>query len=186
MAIISPENKKLVKELTAKVKVLQEELVVAQKAAGVDAYIEVKVVDKRASAARIKVEDGPDKGFGQFRLELLITAKTEDVYIPLSIASGAKTAGFMYMIEGTAPGSIKTAEVKCKGEGVTQVAVGTLLFAKIPATHSATLVIAIEIRGKIAETYGVIISRINYKTSLTNARYQQYLKPLLSKTVELR
>lgn len=176
-------NKQLLKELTAQLKNLQAELVTAHKAEGKDAYIDVKVKKNQARFERIKTKGEDDKAIGKFYIEIDIIAKQETVYIPISIASGKKTAGFMYQIEGTAPGAIANAEVTPRGEGVTQVTLGTLLYAKIPPGKTASFQIRAIIRGKLAKTYKIVFTRLNYKLSLTDARYQQYLKEITTDSV---
>lgn len=183
MTKISADNKKLVKELTAQVKVLQAQLVAAQKLEGKDAYIEVQVKKSQARFLRVKQKGVEDKAVGKFYLEIHIMAKQAEVYIPISVASGKKTAGFMYQIEGTAPGSIATTEIKVRGEGVSQVTVGTLLYAKIPAGKTASFEIQATIRGSFGKSYKIVFTRLNYKLALTEIRYLQYLKELPSKSV---
>lgn len=183
MQKISTDTKKLITGLSAELKVLQEKLVQAHKLEGKDAYIEVKLKKKQARAERIRLDDTKDKVVGKFYIELEITAKQEDVFIPLSIASGKKVAGFMYQIEGTAPGTIATTDIKVRGEGVTQVTVGTLLYAKIPAGKTASIQIHATIRGLFGNAYKIVFTRLNYKLSLNDARYQQYLKEIHSESI---
>lgn len=182
MKKISAEDKKKIKGLGAEVKILQEQLAQAQKLEGKDANISVKVKKKQARAERIRLDDAKDKVLAKFYIELDITAKQENVFIPLSIASGKKTAGFMYQIEGTAPGSIATANITVRGEGVTQVTVGTLLYAKIPAGKTATFQIHAVVRGFFSKAYKIVFTRLNYKLQLTDTRYQQYLKEIHSES----
>lgn len=184
MAQTTAANKKLLKELTAQLKVLQEKLVIANKLEGKDAYIDVKIAKNQARFKRIKKKDEEEKAIGNFYLAIDITAKQADVFIPLSIASGKKTAGFMYQIEGSAEGTIVTAEVKVRGDGVSQVTVGTLLYAKIPTGTTASFVIQATIRGRFGKVYKIVIARLNYKLSLSEARYQQYLKEIHSDQVK--
>lgn len=183
MKKISAEDKKRIKSLDAEVKVLEEKLVLAKKLEGKDAYIGVKVKKKQARGERIKLDNERDKVLAKFYLEIEITAKQEMVYIPLSIASGKKVAGFMYQIEGTAPGTIATTDIKVRGEGVTQVTVGTLLYAKIPAGKTASIQIHATIRGLFGNAYKIVFTRLNYKLSLNDARYQQYLKEIHSESI---
>lgn len=184
MAKTSADNKKLLKGLNAELKTLQEKLAQANKLEGKNAHIEVKVKKNQARFERIKLEDAVDKVIGKFYLEIDITAKQEDVYIPLSIASGKKTAGFMYQIEGTAEGKIATADIKIRGEKVSQVTVGTLLYAKIPAGKTASFEIHAAIRGTFGKAYKIVFTRVNYKLNLADARYQQYLKEIHSKSIK--
>ncbi len=183
MTKTSVRNKKLVKELNAELKTLQEKLVEANKLEGKDAYIAVKVKKNQAHAERIKLNDAPDKSVGKFYIEIDIIAKLETVFIPLSVASGKKVAGFMYQIEGTAEGKVATADVVVRGEGITQVTLGTLLYAKIPAGKTASFQIKATIRGKFGKEYKIVFTRINYKLNIADARYLQYLKEIHSESV---
>src|SRR3989338_3519072 len=177
-------NKKILKDLNAELKRLQTELVKANKVEGKDAYIDVKVKKNQARFQRIKQKGVEDKAFGKFYIEINITAKQADVFVPMSVASGKKAAGFMYQIEGTAEGSIVTTEIKVRGEGLSQVTVGTLLYAKIPAGKTASFQIQATIRGSFGKTYKIVFPRLNYKLQLADARYQQYLKAISSNSVK--
>lgn len=114
-----------------------------------------------------------------------IKAKKENVFIPINIASGKKTTGFMYQIEGTAEGQITSASVECRGEGVLQVTVGTILYTKIPQGKTATFRIQASVRGQMSKTYNIVINRINYKLAVTDGRYRQYIKPIPTDSVKL-
>ena len=184
MKKISTDNKKFLKELQTQLKVLQDQLVQANKLEGKDAYIEVKIKKNQARFERIKQKGEDDKANGKFYIEIDITAKEENVFIPISIASGKKIAGFMYQIEGTAPGSIATADIRVRGEGVMQVTLGTLLYAKIPTGKTASFEIRATTRGAFGKTYKIVFTRLNYKLNLTDARYQQYLKEIHSESVK--
>lgn len=175
-------NKKLLRELNAELKALQAKLVEANKLAGKDAYIDVRVTKNQARAERIKQKEEKDKLVGKFYIELDITAKEENVFVPLSVASGKKTAGFMYQIEGTAEGKIATADVKVRGGGVSQVTLGTLLYAKVPAGKTASFQIRATTRGRFGKTYKIVFTRLNYKLNLADARYLQYLKEIHSES----
>ena len=183
MQKISAANKKLIKEKGAQIKVLQEKLVLVQKLEGKDDFITVKIIKNQARFKRIKQKGVADKAEGNFYIEITMSAKRQGVYVPLSIASGKKVAGFMYQIEGTAAGAIITANVEVKGEGVSQVSVGTLRYAKVPAGKTASFEIRAAIKGSFSKTYKLIFTRLNYKLTLTDARYQQYLKEIHSKSV---
>lgn len=180
----STGDKKILNELNAKLKTLQAELLQAHKLEGKDDFITVKVKKNQAHFQRIKQAGEADKAIGKYFIEIHITAKQEEVYIPISIASGKKVAGFMYQIEGTAPGSIATAHVSTRGNEVSQVTLGTLLFAKIPTGKTAEFQIQATIRGKIGKTYKIVFTRLNYKLHLNDARYRQYLKELHSDGVK--
>jgi hypothetical protein len=186
MVKITPANKKLIKEKTAQVKVLQEKLAHAQKLEGKDDYITVKVKKNQGRFKRIKQKGVADKAEGNFYIEINITAKQNEVFVPLSIASGKKVAGFMYQIEGTAEGSIITAGVEVRGEGVSQVSVGTLRYAKVPVGKTASFEIRAAIKGGFGKTYTLVFTRLNYRLALTDARYQQYLKEISSQSVSFK
>jgi hypothetical protein len=182
----SVTKKKLVKDLKGQMKKLQSELEVVKKASGVDEFINVKVQKTQSRFERIKNPNGADQGIGRYLLVIDINSKKQDVYIPVSIASGKKTTGFMYQIEGTSKGAISTTDISCRGEGATQITLGTLLYCKIPAGKKASFRIQFEIKGKIGKAYKIIINRINYKLSPSDVRYKQYLKEVISRNLEFR
>ena len=184
MKKLTTQNKKQLKELQAELNVLQTKLQEVNKLEGKDVYIDVKVKKSQARFQRIKHEEEADKGVGNFYLELHITAKQTEVFVPISIASGKKTAGLMYQIEGTGQSSISKTEIKVRGEGVSQVTVGTLVYAKIPAGKTALFEIQATIRGKISKVYKIVITRLNYKLKLSELRYEQYLKEIHSDSVK--
>ena len=180
----SSEPTKQITKLTKEVANLQAELAIVLKASGVDEFIEVKRQKNQARFERIKRKGEVDKAVGHYFISLDITAKKQVVYIPLSIASGKKPTGFGYQIEGTGEGEIAQADVECRGEGVTQVTLGTVVYAKVPAQKVGTFRITVTIRGRLGKTYKLILYRINYKLSVTDARYQQYLKQMDSEQVK--
>lgn len=169
-----------IKKLQAELTKLQTQLTKAYAEAGVDPYIAIKVKKNQSRFERVRVKGASDRGVGHYFMVVDITAKKETVYIPLSIASGKKPTGFGYQIEGTAEGTIVTASVTCQGGEITQVTLGTLTYAKIPAGNVATFQIQIEIRGSIGKVYTLRIYRLNYKLHVTDARYHQYLKEIPS------
>lgn len=184
MKKLTPAERKALSALQKKLKVLETNLVDAKRREGIDEYVSIKVEKRDARFTREKVEGGPDKATGRFLLFIKMTAKQTPVFVPLSAASGKNVAGFMYVIEGTGEGNIATAEVSVRGEGVAQVTMGTLQFAKIPKGRSATFRLDVTIRGRIGKQYQIVINRINYKLALADARYQQYLKPIPSEKLK--
>jgi len=179
----SANKKQQLKKLHSELKMLQADLTVAQKISGIDEYIGVKVQKDKARFERIRMQDEKDKAFGHFVITIDIIAKNVNVFIPMSIASGKKTTGFMYQIEGTAEGRISSADVDCRGDGVTKITVGTILYAKIPSGMTATFRIKVTIRGALGKTYKIILNRIHYKLAVTEARYKQYIKEIVSDSV---
>lgn len=136
--------------------------------------LKVQVQKKQARFKRVRESKGPDSGIGEFFLLLQVTALKNDVYIPLSIASGKKPTGFVYQIEGTKEGTISTTSISCTGAGVTQITLGTILYCKIPAGKTAIFRILIEMRGKAGSEYSVTITRIHYKHDPSVARYEKF------------
>ncbi len=180
MATPTPQDKKLLRSLASQLKKLQSDLVVAKRTEGVDDYIQVKVQKNDARFTRIKVDDGKDKATGHYVLDVAITCKQGSVLVPLSISSGKAVTGFMYYIEGTGDSAVATANVRARGDGIQQVTIGTIEYCKIPAGKTATFRLQITIRGQIGKSYQIILNRLNYKLTLNDARYQQYLKPIKS------
>ncbi len=183
METTSATKKKELQKLQSQLQKLQTDLAVAKKISGVDEYIAVKVKKDKARFERIKLQGEKDKAMGHFVMGINITAKSETVYIPLSIASGKKTTGFMYQIEGTDVGLISRADVECRGDGVAKITVGTILYAKLPSGVTAEFRIKVTIKGKLGKTYKIIFTRINYKRAVTEARYMHYIKEIVSDSV---
>lgn len=149
-----------------------------------DEFISIKVQKSQARFRRIKVPGEDDIGHGEFFLLLDITAASETVYIPISVASGKKVVGFIYHIEGTAKGEIYTTDISCKGDGITKITLGTLLYAKIPAGKTASFRIYIQMRGKTSKEYKVAINQINYKLDPSDARYKKLELEVGTKSVK--
>ncbi len=151
-----------------------------------DEFLQFKLQKSQARFERIRRPNEPDLGHGEFFLLLDITAREKTLYLPISIASGKKSTGFIYQIEGTAEGTISTTDISCRGEGVAKVTLGTLLYAKIPAGKTASFRILIEMRGGVGKEYKIVINRINYKFSPSDARYIRFDTEISSKTVKFR
>lgn len=185
MEMTPAQKRKHLRELNAQIKVLQEKLAQANKLEGEDAYIDVKVKKNQSRFRGTKPNNHDDSVVGSFFMRVDVTAKQGDVCIPLSVASGKRTAGFMYQIEGTAEGSVATADITVRGEGVLRVTVGTIHYAKIGVGQTASFEIRATVRGKYGKSYKLVFTRLNYKLSVADARYQQYLKELHSEKVTL-
>ena len=178
-------NKQALKELNTQLKKLETELIAAKKVASMDDYLDIKVTTNQSHSKRVQVVGNKDKGVGEFFIELEITAKKSDVYIPLSVASGKKPTGFVYQIEGTGEGLISTAAAKWRGAGVTEVTMGTLHYVKIPVSKTAIIVVQITIKGSIGKSYNLTITVINFKLSPSDARYKQHSKTISGHNVLL-
>lgn len=150
----------------------------------IDQHTRIKVRDTNESFRRTKVKDGPDLVVGKFWFEIDITAVSKDIYIPLSIASGKKPTGFVYQIEGTVQGFILATDITCKGEAITQITLGTIVYSKIPAGMTGAFKIRVEIRGQVGKSYRVLIRQINYKFDPGDARYQKLLQNIHGKMLK--
>ena len=148
-----------------------------------DEFLRFKIQKSQARFERIRNPSGSDTGHGEFFLLLDITAVKETLYIPISIASGKKSTGFVYQIEGTAVGSISTTDISCRGGGITKITFGTLLYAKIPKGTTASFRILVEMRGKVGKEYTIVINRIHYKLDPRDARYKRFNTEISSKRV---
>ncbi len=184
MKKLSAAEKKQIKELTTQIKGLETKLVQAKKVERIDPYIEVKVKKSQARFERVKKKGVPDRALGHFFMRIEILAEQADVFVPLSIATGKKVAGLMYQIEGTDTASPVEASLEVRGEGVSQITVGTLVFAKVPKGKIAEFEVRATIQGLVGKTYTLVFTRLNYKLLLADARYQQYLKEIRSKSVK--
>lgn len=145
-----------------------------------------KIKESKAFAVLERDENGKTVSHGQFTLYLDIIALQQTLYIPTSLASGKKPTGFVYQIEGTAPGQIFTTDISCKGEGVSQVTLGTLLYTKVPQGKTATFRIYVDMKGGLNKTYSILINRINYKLNPSDARYKRFDVAIASKSVEFK
>lgn len=146
--------------------------------------IMVDVKDTEENFRRTRIPDGPDRVIGNFIFTIDINAPTKDLYIPLSVASGKKPAGFVYQIEGTAQSSILKTDISCRGENITQVTLGTIIYCKIPAGMTATFRIRIETRGQVGKLYKIAIRQIRYKFNPLDTRYQILLENLQTKMLK--
>lgn len=139
-----------------------------------DGHIFFKIKESKAFFVKERDTEGKAGSHGQFTLHLDIIALQQTIYIPTSLASGKKPTGFVYQIEGTTPGQISTTEVSCKGDGITQITLGTLVYTKIPQGKTATFRIYVDMKGSLNKTYKILINRINYKLDPSDARYKRF------------
>jgi hypothetical protein len=151
-----------------------------------DTPLQVTIQKSQARFKKIQEPGVRNAGVGEFFLLVDITALSKDLYIPLSIASGKKPAGFVYQIEGTSEASLSTTDISCSGKGVTQITLGTILYCKIPAGKTATFRLLIQVRGKTGGEYRIVINRINYKFAPTDARYEKYTDELSTKMLKAK
>lgn len=184
-ASLASKRQKL-EDLQTKVGILRSRLEEKRKMPNGDAFIRWSIEKSQARFERIRRPKEHDIGHGTFFLIVHITARKQAVYLPISIASSKKPTGFVYQIEGTAEGTISSTDISCRGDGVTKVTLGTLLYAKIPAGKTAAFRILVETRGNVGKLYKIVINRINYKLDPRDARYQRIDTAISSKTVKFR
>lgn len=176
----------LVKDLKMQALKLQSELTKMSKAPNADEALHVSLQKTDAHFSVLRDPKGSsDVGLGKYFLSIDITAGKEALYIPISIASGRKSTGFIYQIEGTA-GGVSTASVTSKGEGVSTVTSGSLSYSKIPRGMTATFKILAQVTGSLGKTYKIVISRINYKLNPNDLRYKRFLTDISSDTLKFR
>lgn len=114
-----------------------------------------------------------DIGIGKFFLSIDVVSLKAPIYVPVSIASGKKTVGFIYQIEGTDAGEIGITEVACHGDGITKVTLGTLLYARIPALKTGSFKMEIEISGRLKKEYRIALNQMSYKLDPADSRYKK-------------
>ncbi len=184
MKKLTPAERTALSGMKTQLKNLERDLLEAKKREGIDEYLSVRLAGTKFRFTRTSVEDGPDKAVGEFRIILELTTKRAPVSIPLSIASGKTVAGFMYQIEGTGESSIASASVSLRTRGLMQTSIGTLRYVTLPAGKKSELELTVTVRGKVGRQYQIVLNRINYKLNPADPRYQQYLKPLASKSLK--
>jgi hypothetical protein len=184
MKKLTPTERSTLSGMKAKLKSLQADLVEAKKREGIDDYLSARIAGTKTRFTRTKIESGPDRAVGEFRIILELTTKRAPVSIPLSIASGKTVAGFMYQIEGTGESSIASASVSIRTRGLTETSIGTLRYVTLPAGKKNELELTVTVRGKVGRQYQIVLNRINYKLTPADPRYQQYLKSLTSKPLK--
>lgn len=177
MAKKTPDPKvKLVADLKKQVSALQRQI------AEIPFTINVQKTDAHFYRLK-KQKDSDDLGLGKFLLLVDITPHKETLYIPVSIASGRKSAGFIYQVEGTAS-STATATISTKG--AVTVTSGTISYCKILPGKTATFKIFTEVTGAEGKKYTVVISRINYKLNPNDLRYRRFLTEIHTKVLKLK
>ncbi len=157
-----------------------------KKAITKDAFIKIVVEKTEAHFSNAYDKNRSDKlGIGKYFLLIDVTAGNETLYIPTSIASGRKSTGFIYQIEGTAGGTA-TVDVTFKGEGTMIVTSGTISYCKIPAGMTARFKIVAQVTGSLGKSYKIVVSRINYKLNPNDMRYKRFLTEISTDTLKFR
>lgn len=120
-------------------------------------------------------EEYRGKGLGVYFLLFEVIAGLDAIYIPLSIATGRKSAGFLYVTEGDGKGVPSVALVSEGGEGVTTVSSGSIVYVKIPQGRSARFRMNGEIIGTEGVGYRILLTVLSYKTNPNDFRYKKFL-----------
>ena len=139
-----------------------------------DAYITVQETHDLTRIRKLPGSRGTLSVSGNYALFLDVTADKETVFLPVSIASGRKSTGFIYYIEGAKIVS-SSAEIAVSGSGITMVASGTIPYCKIPVGKTARFKIFTEVNVESTRQYKFVISRINYKLNPNDARYKRFI-----------
>lgn len=182
--IVTKEQR--IKDLSEQAKKLQAQLTKMNKTPNTVLPIQVSLLktDAHFYTLQGKVQSD-DVGIGKYNLYIDIVAGMDALYIPISIASGRKSAGFIYQIEGTAGGT-STATIKYKGDGITTVTSGAILYCKIPSGTTATFRIFAQVTGARRKAYKIVVSRINYKLNPNDLRYKRFLTEISTDVLKFR
>lgn len=157
-----------------------------KKVSSLDGFITIEIGETNAYFNKIRNPKGSDDfGLGKFYLLVNVTAGKELLYIPVSVASGRKSTGFIYQIEGTAS-SVADAEITLKSKDVMTVTSGSISYAKIPAGKTATFKVLAEVTAPLRKEYRLVISRINYKLNPSDLRYKRFVTEIGSEVLKFR
>lgn len=174
-----------INELKLKVAKLKTKLFVVKKAEA-DLPIQISLQKTQARFSKLRGMNGAkDLGLGKFLLLIDAQANKETLYIPISIASGRKSTGFIYQIEGTS-GATGIADISFQGKDATTVTSGSISYCKIPIGKTATFKILAEVTGKLGKSYKIVISRINYKLNPNDLRYKRYLTEISTESLKFK
>lgn len=134
-----------------------------------------------------KKREFKELGLGRYFILFAVTAGHEVLHIPISIGTGKKFGGFLYHIEGSGVPKTTTADLEVKkGEGITTVVSGSVVYAKIPSGKTATVRINAEVVGDVGRAYAVTVSQISYKTTPHDYRYKKFATRIASDMLEFR
>jgi len=178
-------KKQLIQSLMEQVKALQSQVALIQKAtstATISAH--VQRTSESFNVLRDKYGNG-DTGVGKYTLVLDITADKDTLYIPVSIATGRKSNGLIYQVEGSERAT-STATVSCRGENAVIVTSGTLSYCKVPAFKTVSFRVFVTVTASLREEFTVAIGLINYKLNPSDVRYKKYVTDIRTKTLKFR
>lgn len=118
------------------------------------------------------------KGLGVYFLLFEVTSGIEALYIPISIATGRKSAGFLYVTEGDGKGATTVALTSEGGREVTTITSGSVVYTRIPAGKTAMFRINGEVIGTKEEVYRILITTVSYKVNPNDFRYKKFYTEL--------
>ena len=152
----------------------------------IDECIRIVPIKIDAHASEGYNKDRSDKkSIGKYFFQVDVTAQKETVYIPISIASGRQSTGFIYQIEGMGE-AIGRASIDGRGEGVVTVTSGSITYFKLMPGQTVSFKILVEVTVARKTVYKVVISRINYKLNTNDPRYKRFLLELPSKPLKFK
>lgn len=151
-----------------------------------DTYITVVTQKTEAHFSAGYDRDRTDRlGVGSYFFNLTVTAHASTVYVPISIASGRKSTGFIYQVEGTGEGT-GTGSVDGRGDGVTTISFGSITYFKIPPERTVSFKILVQVTAPRKHSYKVVIGRVNYKLNTSDARYKRLITDIGTKAVKFK
>ncbi len=123
--------------------------------------------------------------YGRYFLAVEVQAVSNTLYIPISIGSGRKSTGFIYVIEGDTE-SKSTASVDYEGKGASIITSGSISYCKIPSGRMALFKVRANVYGTPGQKYKFSLSRINYKINPNDLRYKKFLTDLSTESIRLK
>lgn len=150
-----------------------------------DENLEIDLQDWNSNLDRVSNPKGPDTNIARYYVRLDIRATKYTLYIPVSIASGKKSTGFIYQIEGTGEANA-SATIDSQGKNTTRVTFGSIEYCKIPPGQVASFKIITKVKGKRPKQYKFVLSRINYKLNPNDSRYKRVLTEISTDFIQLR
>lgn len=147
----------------------------------------VSLKKSTGSFKKLNNEDGSDdSGEGKYMLQIAVAAGSDDLYIPVSIATGRKSNGLIYQVEGSERAE-STATVSCSGENSVVVTSGSLSYCKVPKGMTVSFKVLVSVVGELKEEYRVVLGHINYKLNPSDLRYKKFLlKDIRTKLLKFR
>lgn len=150
-----------------------------------DENLEINLQGWESHLDTISNPKGSDTNIARYFVRLDVVATKYTLYIPVSIASGRVSTGFVYQIEGTGE-AIASATIASQGKDTTRVTFGSIEYCKIPPGKIASFKIITKVKGKRPKKYKFVLSRINYKLNPNDSRYKRVLTEISTDFIQLR